>query len=714
LALCVWLAACGPQPAAAPPAVPETRALCPGGADYDGDGISDADEGRAANVDTDHDGIPDWQDADSDGDGIADAVEAGDSDPCTPPRDADGDGIPDFRDLDSDGNGIPDRVEGGVVDTDHDGVPDFADLDDDDDGIADRLELAPDPAHPPDTDGDGVPDYHDLDSDGDGILDRDEGGGDQDRDGVPNFRDLDSDGDCVPDRAEAGDVDPRTPPVDTDRDGFADFLDTDSDADGIPDSAEDRNCNGVRDGVETDRVRADSDGDGATDLVERTAGTDPLDPGSSPQARGDLVFVVAFGRPPMPQSGALDFTTRIVRADVVFNIDTTESMGGEIANLRASLGDVVARVRAAVPDTAFAVAGFRDYPLEVLGDRFGNVTDVPFHLYQRVTLDLGAVTQAASALTAAGGADEPEAQLAALHALATGARLSWSTGSVPAFAPNVGLVAGVADGTLGGAGFRAGAMPIIVTASDAPFHTADAYAQAGIQLPDKAGVAAELERLSARAIGISSAGALTPGGAASAHADLVDMAVGTAAVVPKVAFGAECGAGQCCTGIGGAGEAPLADGSCPLVFRVAADGTGLGDGVARAIQTLVGYAPIAITARAQAEPTADARGVTIDVVAAFVAALRADAQAGAPCTSGLSAVDRAPPGDGVPDTFVGVTPGSRVCFDLVPRINRAVPAALGAQVFVAEVSVLGDGVTPLATHKVYFLVPAVQGQPIVE
>src|SRR5262245_39346926 len=51
--------------------------------DEDGDGISDADEGRAQGVDTDGDGTPDYLDMDSDGDGIPDYREAGDADTNT-------------------------------------------------------------------------------------------------------------------------------------------------------------------------------------------------------------------------------------------------------------------------------------------------------------------------------------------------------------------------------------------------------------------------------------------------------------------------------------------------------------------------------------------------------------------------------------------------------------------------------------------------------
>ena len=67
-------------------------------ADADGDGISDTDEARATNRDTDGDGTPDYVDTDSDG--VCD-----DTDPCPNdnPDDTDLDGVCDSSDV-CDGN----------------------------------------------------------------------------------------------------------------------------------------------------------------------------------------------------------------------------------------------------------------------------------------------------------------------------------------------------------------------------------------------------------------------------------------------------------------------------------------------------------------------------------------------------------------------------------------------------------------------------------
>ena len=261
-------------------------------ADCDGDGLTNNTEGL---VDTDGDGIPDYQDTDSDNDGIPDSVEKGPN--GATPIDTDGDGTPDYRDLDSDNDGIPDSVEDSSctgtapctpTDTDGDGVPNYLDLDSDGDGIPDSVERGPNGATPVDTDGDGAPDYLDADSDGDGIPDSVEDAGctgtapctptDTDGDGVPNYLDADSDGDGIPDTIEKG---PNgATPVDTDGDGTPDYLDLDSDNDGIPDSVE-KGPNGATpidtDGDGTpDYLDTDSDNDGIPDAEE--AGPDPRNP----------------------------------------------------------------------------------------------------------------------------------------------------------------------------------------------------------------------------------------------------------------------------------------------------------------------------------------------------------------------------------------------------------------------------------------------------
>lgn len=449
-------------------------------ADTDEDGILDVHEGGR---DTDEDGVRDYLDLDSDNDSIPDAVEAGDADPLTFPLDSDGDGRSDALDLDSDANGIPDQLEAGLdpskpSDLDQDAVPDFRDQDNDGDGIADWLEVGE--ASLIDTDQDGVPDHLDTDSDADRVLDRDEAQllpnglpGDADGDGIPNFRDSDSDGDGISDQTEAGDTDPATLPTDTDTDGLADLFDLDSDGDAVSDAAEA--------GLGTSRLNPDSDGDGYSDGGEQAAGSDPTRAGSIPQ----LLYVV------VPQRSRVDttfsFQAEIGRADVVFVLDSTGSMGPTLSTLANQFATVVAEVSSLIPDTAFGVATFQDYNYPGLGSG----TDRPFRLQQQVTTNLTGVQATLNGLSPGGGGDLAEAAMEALYQTATGRGFDQdcddaydnTTDVQPFIASSNDAFAGksaqaysaadVSTGTRGGFGFRQGSLPIIVWTTDTRFRDPD-------------------------------------------------------------------------------------------------------------------------------------------------------------------------------------------------------------------------------------------------
>jgi hypothetical protein len=62
------------------------------------------------------------------------------------------------------------------------------------------------------------------------------------------------------------------------------------------------------------------------------------------------------------------------------------------------------------------------------------------------------------------------------------------------------------------------------------------------------------------------------------------------------------------------------------------------------------------------------------------------------------------PRDGHADTFPNVSPGTRVCWDLVVRRNRTVPPTAEPQLFRASLTVTGDG-SPVDRREVFFLVP---------
>lgn len=256
-------------------------------------------------LDTDGDGLYDYQDLDSDNDGIPDVIEnygvdtdgdgkidgtfngtTGLSNLLTSAgltrQDFDGDGVYNHLDLDSDNDGIPDILEAGGTDSNNDGkVDSFTDANNN--GLQDALEgtsaLILSGA---DTNSDGIanswpnanqdllgyPNPYDLDADGDGILDVVESGliGLSGSNGTVAA----SNGVVSGTRTNgwANTVDGLTSFTLTNTDGVgkANYLDIDSDNDGITDNVEAQSTTSYK--LPTD---TDSDNDGICDLYE-TAG----------------------------------------------------------------------------------------------------------------------------------------------------------------------------------------------------------------------------------------------------------------------------------------------------------------------------------------------------------------------------------------------------------------------------------------------------------
>jgi len=632
-----------------------------GGMDTDGDTISDQDEGRYESMggtDTDGDTTPDYRDTDSDDDTIPDAIEGGDLDSTTPPADSDTDGTADFRDMDSDGNGVLDGDEGSG-DADGDFVGDYADLDNDGDDIDDVTEIGGTPSAPLDTDGDTIPDYKDLDSDNDTITDQQERPASSDVDGdlILDRHDLDTDGDGLSDATEAGDTDPHTWPRDTDHDGIPDFRDHDSDGDGLSDEWEY--------GEGLNPYSEDTDGDGVPDLIEVGAGTDPLDASSNPTTEGNFFFKIPYMEDPEPAEDTLVFSTDIQKADVFFIMDTTGSMGGEITNLKSSLRtSIIPSVLTIIPDVWFGVGRFDDYPVSPYGSSGSG--DVVFELKQRMTWDAALADTGVNALDGHYGADGSESDVPALWAVSTG--LGLGTYLAPQDACAVDEV--------GYPCFRSGAVPIIVLMTDATYHNGpggyEPYSGITPTPPTYDEAVTALNAIHARVIGIWSTG----WGDVEGHHNQLATATGAVDVT-----------------------------GTPLVFEISTDGTGLGTQVVDAIEILAYQVPIEISAAARDDDTdiVDATQFIERIVPNVVGGEPDPADPTLICVGGLSVEDT--DSDTYPDIFVGVLPGTTVCFDITPRRNEVVEPTDEPQVFLAYVDVLGDGITVLSTRQVYFLIP---------
>lgn len=348
----------------------------------------------------------------------------------------------------------------------------------------------------------------------------------------------------------------------------------------------------------------------------------------------------------------LQTTARLRRADVVFLLDVTASMGDEVANIRRSLSRTIApAIQQQIPDAELGVATFSDFPVAEYGTR----GDVPFRLRQPLTSDVLSVQGALDAIELEDGLDLPEAQVPALHALFTGEGLG--TFVQPSF--------GCSAGGLGYPCFRADALPIVLLFTDAAMHNGPAedypYEPGLISPPppDYAMMLQELRSAKARVLGFNS-------GDAEAAAHLRQLASDASS-------------------FDNVGE--------PLVFEIGERGTRLGLQVVQAIETLVGTVLLDVDATyadAEKDDGFDAATLVEDLLPA-----RAEP------SSGVQAIDRQA------KLFRGVVSGTLLVFEL--RLRAAIARGDTPRRYRLEVRFRGDGRTLLGIQLVDLVIPARDG-----
>jgi len=726
--------------------------------------------------DVDGDGIPNYRDTDSDGNGLPDKDEL-----CPPagvltklgmaacvsgtPYDFDGDGIPDYLDLDNDHDstspskfvGLDDKFElannsgtyvGLTLDSDGDGLPDVFDTDSDNDGLLDHDEGVND------VDKDGLPNFRDLDSDGDGVSDNCEKTVDTDGDGKGDFVDLDSDGDLLPDRDEDKNGSCTLNTGETSR------TSKDTDGDGHDDLVE-------------------------TVLTPTGDPTWARDATKTPWNQGKFYFIEPYSvdgsAKPSPASTPLALSTSLQKGDVAFMIDTTYSMTDIEAALRSSIASkIIPGLAAKIPDLQLGVTGYDDALSKPWGQPESGDSFVWFPnggdpaKGSRMTANTTDAIGAANGLikTTPGGTF-PEGSVPALWWAITGDTMSFNN-CTPATSCN-GIVwpagsntfPGVTApaGRFGGLHFRNDALSIVIQASDANMHnglTTDCldgtYASDGVT-PNRAtpcfpiayttnGASAsslghspsinelrtKLTSLGARYIGVSVHGGTASAGTArsklvnrttdaryyQASLDMLHLARGTNSKVPPSVLGGT--SSDCKTHSSGAAvNPPDLDGTCPLVFDIRYDGTGLGDTVVNAVVALVsairldvhvqaipiisgGVDPVnAFLANVPPMPAGGTDPVTGGACVAFSATQTADRFTGPKALAGA---------DTVKETILDLVPGPLHCFAVTPKPNTTVVATTSAQIFRANLQAHAQkpsgATSPLGTFReVVFVVPPI-------
>jgi len=408
----------------------------------------------------------------------------------------------------------------------------------------------------------------------------------------------------------------------------------------------------------------------------------------------DFFFVLPFDDEGGPQEKPLTFGTDVKSMDVFVNMDTTGSMGGALANLQNALAStIIPGIQALVPDTQFGAGTFEDFPLGGYGSA---PSDQPFELFQPVTNDVMAVQSAVLGFVLGNGGDGPESNIEALYQIATGEGLA---GPAPTVVPPNAV-------GLGGVGFREGALPVVVSITDANSHDAvnndcgQAYAGAVQAVAHSREQAMDaMGGICARVVQIA-----LFDGSCSALADGVAFAEATGALIPPEAWDlaghpVNCNPGQCCTGPSGTGVAPNGSGMCPMAYQASPGGTGVDTSFSSAIQLLAAYGQFNVTSLVSGGTT-DAAGVALPpgtTTADFIKAVT-------PFDHGPVPLPGVPDPTLTPTTFENVIPDTDVVFT-VQAYNDFVPQGDTARLFTATIEVLADDCGELDSREVFVLVP---------
>lgn len=157
-----------------------------------------------------------------------------------------------------------------------------------------------------------------------------------------------------------------------------------------------------------------------------------------------------------------DLPASLAVVDIMFLIDSTGSMTDEIDAVRRRLREVVVPgVREVIPDAAFGVALFGEFPIAPHGP--GRIS--AYELRTPITTDVATVESALDETPTWGNFDDPEAAIEGLHQVATGA--GYGSAADPGFIPSS---LGCPSGGAGGVCFRTDALPIVMLITDAPMH----------------------------------------------------------------------------------------------------------------------------------------------------------------------------------------------------------------------------------------------------
>ena len=354
----------------------------------------------------------------------------------------------------------------------------------------------------------------------------------------------------------------------------------------------------------------------------------------------------------------LDIPASLAVIDLMFLIDSTGSMRDEIDAVRDRLRErVVPGVRAAIPDAAFGVALFGEFPVSPHG---GSGVQ-PYELRSPITTEVTRVEAALDETPTWGNRDDPEAAIEGLYQVATGG--GYGTTMTPGFIP---ASAGCPRGGFGGACFRDDALPIIMLVTDAPMHNGppgvdpvDEYEFT----PAPHTYAETIEAVNRLEILIVPLAASDPG------------RPGPASHLRRLA--------RDTSSLDAAGD--------PLFFDIGSGGDQIGNEIVSAVQFIASEVPLDVDALAE-----DVPGDAVDAGEVL---------------RGVRAISADPPGnvervEG--ETFFGVVPGTRLTFGVIVDASDLAPSP-ERRVFPARIFFRASGRSRLEVRELDIVVPGDDG-----
>jgi hypothetical protein len=121
------------------------------------------------------------------------------------------------------------------------------------------------------------------------------------------------------------------------------------------------------------------------------------------------------------------------KADILFALDLTGSMGGELSNAKSNSINIMNALAGLIGDAQFGVVSHMDYNgyFSACGysARFGGGSDYPYSLDQSITANITDVSNAISGLVLGSGYDGPESYTRVLYETYSDANIGWRAGS---------------------------------------------------------------------------------------------------------------------------------------------------------------------------------------------------------------------------------------------------------------------------------------------